>query len=120
MNGTYLKFYMPENRKLHRILAYEWLLEKAKKLGIHGGSAFRAIASFGRHGKLHEDHFFELSGDLTVEVGFALSVAEADRLLKALEAEKFRCFFVKLPVEIGVVNADEEDYRLFGIHRSAT
>jgi PII-like signaling protein len=30
------------------------------KLGIHGGSAFKAIAGFGRHGVLHEDHFFEL------------------------------------------------------------
>ncbi|MBS1221689.1 MAG: hypothetical protein H6R23_1309 [Proteobacteria bacterium] len=55
MKGTYLKFYVHEHRRHHGILLYEWLLERARKLGIHGGSAFRAIAGFGRHGVLHED-----------------------------------------------------------------
>ena len=73
MQGVYLKFYVQENRRHHGILAYEWLLETARKLGLHGGSAFRAIAGFGRHGRLHEEHFFELAGDLSVEVGFALT-----------------------------------------------
>ena len=61
-NGTYLRFYTHENRKHHHVLLYEWLLEQAKKCGIHGGSAFRAIAGYGRHGVLHEQHFFELAG----------------------------------------------------------
>ena len=66
MKSTVLRFYMHENRKLHGRLLYEWLLEHAKKMGIHGGSAFRAIAGYGRHGVLHEQHFFELAGDLPV------------------------------------------------------
>ena len=66
MKGTSLRFYVHENRKHHHKLAYEWLLEEAKKIGIQGGSVFKAIASFGRHGVLHEDHFFELAGDLPV------------------------------------------------------
>ena len=41
MQGIYLKFYVQENRRHHGILAYEWLLEEARKVGIHGGSAFR-------------------------------------------------------------------------------
>jgi len=49
---------------------YEWLLEEAKSLGVHGGSAFRAIAGFGRHGRMHEDTFFELAGELAVKVEF--------------------------------------------------
>ena len=84
MQGVYLKFYVQENRRHHGILAYEWLLEQAQTLGIHGGSAFRAIAGYGRHGRLHEEHFFELAGDLSVEVGFALTEDEAGRLLAHL------------------------------------
>ena len=72
MQGTFLRFYVHENRKHHGLLLYEWLLESAKKAGIHGGSAFRAIAGFGRHGVLHEQHFFELAGELTVVVEFRL------------------------------------------------
>ena len=106
MQGVYLKFYVQENRRHHGILAYEWILEEAKKLGIHGGSAFRAIAGYGRHGRLHEEHFFELAGDLSVEVGFALSEAEAQRLLDHLAAEKLELFYIKVPLEMGVVGGE--------------
>ena len=51
MKGTLLRFYVHENRKHHHILLYEWLLEQAKKQGMQGGSAFRSIAGFGRHGR---------------------------------------------------------------------
>jgi PII-like signaling protein len=103
MQGVYLKFYVQEKRRHHGILAYEWLLEQAQKLGIHGGSAFRAIAGYGRHGRLHEEHFFELAGDLSVEVGFALTEEEASRLLAHLAGEKLQMFYIKLPLEMGMV-----------------
>lgn len=103
MRGVYLKFYVQEKHQHHGILAYEWLLEAARKLGIHGGSAFRAIAGFGRHGKLHEDHFFELAGDVAIEVGFALTEEEAQKLLALLAGEKLRMFYTKIPLEMGVV-----------------
>ena len=106
MQGVYLKFYVPENRRHHGILAYEWLLEEAKKLGLHGGSAFRAIAGFGRHGRLHEEHFFELAGDVSVEVGFALTEAEAQSFLAQLASEKLRLFYIKLPLEMGVIGGE--------------
>lgn len=103
MNGTYLKFYVSEHRRLHGLLAYEWLLEQAKALGIHGGSAFRAIAGYGRHGTLHEDRFFELAGELPVEVGFAVTDDEAERLLALVRNEDEALFYVRLPIEFGVV-----------------
>ena len=104
MNGCYLKFYVQERRQLHGRLAYEWILEKAKEAGVHGGSAFRAIAGYGRHGVLHEDHFFELAGDLPVEVGFAVTDGEADRLLEMLRGEKVSLFYLRVPIEFGVLN----------------
>jgi uncharacterized protein len=103
MTGTYLKFYMHENRKHGSVLLYEWLLERAKALGIHGGSAFRAIAGFGRHGTMHEEHFFELAGDLTVEVVFAVADEEADLLLDLIRCENIPLFYVRMPIEYGMV-----------------
>ena len=104
MNGCYLKFYVQERRRLHGLLAYEWILEKAKEAGIHGGSAFRAIAGYGRHGVLHEDHFFELAGDLPVEVGFAVADDDAERLLALLRAEQVSLFYLRVPIEFGILN----------------
>ncbi|MGH8263381.1 MAG: DUF190 domain-containing protein [Steroidobacteraceae bacterium] len=103
MNGTYLRFYVHENVKHHRRLLYEWLLEHAKAMGIHGGSAFRAVAGFGRHGVLHEQHFFELGGDLTVEVEFILTDEMADRLLESLRVENVSLVFARMPAEFGVI-----------------
>lgn len=104
--GTYLKFYVQEKHRHDGILAYEWLLEEARKFGIHGGSAFRAIAGFGRHGRLHEEHFFELAGDVSVEVGFALTEEEAQRFLAHLAGAKLRMFYIKLPLEMGVIGGE--------------
>jgi PII-like signaling protein len=103
MKGTYLRFYMHENRKHSGVLLYEWLLEAAKKAGVHGGSAFRAIAGFGRHGVLHEQHFFELAGDLTVEVEFLLDDAEAAKLLDLVRRENVRVFYAKVDAEFGMI-----------------
>jgi uncharacterized protein len=107
MNGTLLRFYVHENRKHDHILLYEWLLEQANKLGIHGGSAFRAIAGFGRHGVLHEEHFFELAGDMTVEIDFAVTDAEADRVLALIRQENVRVFYARIPIEYGVVEGKD-------------
>ena len=99
MKGIHLRFYTYENRKHGGMLMYEWLLERAKTLGIHGGSAFRAIAGFGRHGKLHEQHFFELAGDVPVLVEFILAETEADALLGVLRAENVQLFYARLAAE---------------------
>jgi len=103
MNGTHLCFYMHENRKHDGVLLYEWLLETAKKAGIHGGSAFRAIAGFGSHGVLHEQHFFELAGDLTVAVEFLLAEDQAKALLELLRREQVRVFFARTSAEFGML-----------------
>ncbi|MGH8540380.1 MAG: DUF190 domain-containing protein [Stenotrophobium sp.] len=71
--GVLLRFFTQENRRHGALLDYEWLLEQAKKLGIHGGTAYRGIAGYGRHGLLHEQHFFELAGELPVQIVFVVS-----------------------------------------------
>lgn len=106
MNGTILRFYVHENRIHHHIALFEWLLEQAKKMGIRGGSAFRAIAGFGRHGILHEEHFFELAADMTVEVEFVVTDDEADRFLELLQRERVSIFYARVPAEFGAVEGD--------------
>jgi uncharacterized protein len=109
MQGSYLRFYVHENQRLHGRLAWEWLLEQANRLGIRGGSAFRAMAGFGRHHVLHESRFFELAGTLTIEVEFIVSDAEAQQLLQLVEAEKLRLFYACVPALFGVLNPDPAD-----------
>lgn len=109
MQGSFLRFYVHENYRHDGRRAWEWLLEKANKLGIRGGSAFRAMAGFGRHHALHEAQFFELAGSLTVEVEFIVDSDEAERLMELLRHEKIRLFYAQSPVQFGVINPDAVD-----------
>lgn len=84
--GVQLSFYCHTRARHDGMLMYEWLLERAKKNGIGGGSAFRAICGFGRHGVLREEQFFELADDLAVKVEFLLTEAQAQALLEAVRA----------------------------------
>jgi PII-like signaling protein len=109
MDGLFLRFYVHEDHRLHGRLLWEWLLEQANKLGIRGGSAFRAMAGFGRHHTLHEARFFELAGALTVEVEFIVTEAEARSLLDLVQTEKARLFYARIPAHFGVINPDLKD-----------
>ena len=103
MTGTLLRFYVHEKRRHHHVLLYDWLLEEAKRLGIRGGSAFRAIGGFGRHGLLHAEHCFELAGDVAVEVELAVTDDEADRMIARVREEGIGLFFVRIPVAFGTI-----------------
>ena len=101
MHGIFLKLYVSQTAKHGGKLLYEWLLEEARALGVPGGSAFRSVAGYGRHGRLHEEHFFELAGDLPMTVEFFADETLIGSLLERLRVEKISLFYVKLPVEGG-------------------
>jgi PII-like signaling protein len=103
MNGTYLRFYVHENVRHRHHLLYEWLLQHAKGMGVYGGSVFRAVEGFGRHGVLHSAHFFELAGETTMEVEFILTNEMADRLLESLAHEDLSLVYARLPADFGIV-----------------
>jgi len=109
MQGSFLRFYVHENQRHGRRLLWEWLLEQANALGIRGGSAFRAMAGFGRHHVLHESTFFELAGTLTIEVEFLVTDEEAQQLLALVQGTGMRLFYASVPAQFGVINPDASD-----------
>lgn len=101
MNVVCLQVFVSESTHHHGKLAYEWLLDTAQGLGIAGGTAFRALAAYGRHGR-HDEGFFELAGDLPVVAEFFVDAATADRLLQAIAGAGLKLVYAKLPAEIGI------------------
>ena len=97
--GVRVQFYFPEGARHHHHLLHEWLLQAARDCGIKGGSVFRAIAGFGRHGHMHYGHFFEEAGKLPVEVRLVTTPELAERLIATLRAERVQVFFVRSEVE---------------------
>ena len=103
MQGCFLRFYVHEGHRHRGTLVWEWLLQQANTLGIRGGSAFRAIAGFGRHHVVHEAQFFELAGAEAIEVEFIVTDEEAERLLGLLRSDGARLFYARIPAQFGVI-----------------
>ncbi len=109
VKGSYLRFYVHEKDRVHGRPTWEWLLEQANQLGIRGGSAFKAMAGFGRHHHLHEARFFELAGSLAVEVEFIVDDDEAVGFIGVLKRENVRLFYARIPATFSVINPDAQD-----------
>ncbi|MCL6620027.1 DUF190 domain-containing protein [Thermomonas hydrothermalis] len=103
MKGVHLRIYTHESSRHEGALLYEWLLEQARTLGIPGGSVFRAMAGYGRHGVLHESNFFELAGTEPVLVEFIAQPEQADALLDRLQTAGIQVFYARLEADFGIV-----------------
>lgn len=100
-DSVYLKFFVIENQRHAGQLLYQWLLQQASAMGLPGGSAFRAIAGFGRHHVLHEAHFYELAGELPMEVVFVINRDQAAQLLTQVSGAGLSLFYYMMPAEAG-------------------
>ena len=96
-----LKFYVQENRRHGGGLLYDWIVDLARTLGLPGCSVFQAIAGYGHHGQMHRQAFFELQGELPVEIEFVLTAAQADALMAKLREAGVEVFWVRMPAEFG-------------------
>ena len=102
MDGYLLRMYLHENHQHKGVLTWEWLLRQANKLGMHGGSAFRSIAGFGRHHVVHEDHFFGMVGAITIELNFLVDEVEKNQLMELLKQENIQLFYTYTPAWFGM------------------
>jgi PII-like signaling protein len=97
--GVHLTFYCHSRAKHDGRLLSEWLLEQARQRGLGGGSVFRAIAGFGRHGVLHEEQFFELADDLPVKIEFLLRDEQAATLLQLVRDAGVDATYARWPAD---------------------
>jgi PII-like signaling protein len=101
-DAVYLKFFVVEDQRHAGQPVYQWLLREASAQGLEGGSAFRAVAGFGRHHKLHEAHFYELAGELPMEVVFVTDQARAMQLIDTVAAAGLPLFHYMMPAQSGI------------------
>ncbi|HUW54652.1 MAG TPA: DUF190 domain-containing protein [Rhodanobacter sp.] len=101
--GVHLYFYCHARARHAGMLLSEWLLEQAKRHGLSGGSVFRAIAGFGRHGVLHEEQFFELADDLPVKIEFLLREDQVEFLLQLVRDEGVNAVYARSPASFALL-----------------
>jgi len=96
-----IKIFVPENQTHQGELLFEWVLEQAKALGIPGGTAFRAVAGYGRHGHLHQEGYIDLAPNLPMQLQFVGDELQIQKLLDLLHVERISAFYVRSRVEVG-------------------
>ena len=107
VQGVQLTFYCHQHARHRGVLVSEWLLELARHHDLGGGSVFRAIAGFGRHGVLHEEQFFDLADDLPVKVEFLLRLEQADTLLALVRAAGVDVVYATVAATFAVLGTDD-------------
>lgn len=104
MQGFQITFFTVENRRHGSHPMGHWLMDTAKSLGIQGATMTAGVEGIGRNGRLHSAHFFELA-DQPLEITLSADAAMCEKLFDVLEREQVNLFYVKTPVEFGVVGA---------------
>jgi PII-like signaling protein len=107
MKGYQLTFFTQQDRRhQHQSLA-EWLVLAARNLGVRGATLIAASEGYGQHRKIHSARFFELA-DQPQEIVMAVSEEESERLFTLIKKEGVHLFYVKTPIEFGVLGEPEQ------------
>ena len=110
MNGFQVTFFTHQGRRHAHEPVYDWLMHVLTSQGIKGATLTMGAESYGRSGKLHSKDFIELA-DQPIEVTAAMTQAQADALFDLLEREQADLFFIKSPVEFGVLGSERSQAR---------
>ena len=102
MNGYQLSFLTVQGHRHGGRTVADWLLHLAKEMGLRGATLIPGSEGFGKHGRIHSAHFFELT-DQPIEVVMAATEEEAAAILERIRKENVHVFYVKAPVEFGVI-----------------
>jgi PII-like signaling protein len=105
MNGYQVTFFTQQDRRHHGKPLADWLVHLAGELGLRGATVIPGCEGVGQHHRIHSAHFFELA-DQPLSVVMAVTSDEADRLFDRLRADGVHLFYVKTPVEFGVIGND--------------
>lgn len=107
MTGYQITFYTLQN-KLHKGKPLgEWLVQLALEMGLRGATLLTGNESFGHGRRIHSARFFELA-DQPVEVIIATTAEEADQLFERLKTENIHLFYMKIPIEFGILGKPDQ------------
>ncbi len=66
--GCLLRIFVGESDRHEGKLLYEWIVLKAREMGLAGATVLRGVMGFGAHSRLHTFRIERLSEDLPVVV----------------------------------------------------
>ncbi len=102
MKGYEITFFTHEDRHHGSKQMSEWLMLTALDLGIRGTTVMTGSEGYGHKLHIHSSRYFE-PPDNPQEIVMIVNEEEADHLFDHLQKEGVQLFYVKTPVEFGML-----------------
>ena len=102
MNGFLITFYTTQNHNVQGQPISEWLLAVASQMNLRGATVLAGLEGVDHQDLFHSARFFGFA-DRPIQIQFAVSSEQAIELLSYLNRKEISLFYVKTPIEFGVV-----------------
>ena len=107
-NGHLLRIFIGEAAKHDGKPLYEWLVRKAKEMGLAGATVVRAIEGYGAHSQIHTAKILDLSTNLPIIIEIVAELPKVEDFLTAIDPV----------IEHGVATVEEVHIRFFRKHKA--
>ena len=86
-DGYLLRIFIGESDRHDGKLLYEWIVLKAREVGLAGATVMRGMMGFGAHSRLHTFKIERLSQDLPIIVEIVDTRDKLERFLAVIDKE---------------------------------
>ena len=107
MKDYEITFFTQEDRLHGKTQMAEWLLLTTRDLGLRGATVVTGSQGYGHDRYIHPARYFELADNPQVIMMIA-SEEETSLLFNLLQKEDVHLFYVKTPVEFGVLGKPDQ------------
>lgn len=83
--GKLLRIFIGEGDHHEGVPLYDWILRRARREGLAGGTVLRGLAGYGAHSRLHTARVLRLSQDLPIVIEIVDTTEKIERFLELID-----------------------------------
>jgi PII-like signaling protein len=83
--GHLLRIFVGESDRYENLPLYEWIVRKAREMGLAGATVLRGLEGFGARSRIHTAKILRLSTDLPIVVEVVDTIDNIERFLPEID-----------------------------------
>jgi PII-like signaling protein len=83
--GHLLRIFIGESDRHENVPLYEWIVRKAREMGLAGATVLRGIEGYGAASRIHTSKILRLSSDLPLVIEIVDTIDNIERLLPEID-----------------------------------
>lgn len=83
--GHLLRIFVGESDRHENMPLYEWIVRKAREMGLAGATVLRGLEGFGAHSRIHTAKILRLSQDLPIIVEIVDTIDNIEKFLPQID-----------------------------------